>query len=783
MLARQRSGAIGIEPAVAGDQGTPAPHRAEARVRGLGDEAVRAQMLFPGEERPGGRAVGPHTGDSDREQRLLPVVGIARQQDRFERVAQLRVVRAPTLARREALVRRKLRGGRETRPLGVVQDRQEDPAAARPVQAIAGRETGQLRVHERALGLADVAQEVVGIRVGVGEQHVHPDRLARAVPLAREQAQQGGRGDHHRRVGIGVGLVGAHQLARRLADLGERPALRGRHARAGLVQGTATGRARHGMRGGPPRAGSVRPVAVCGDPDDVGAQCPRLLVGQPQAFGDTRAEVVHQHVGEGDQALQHFAPGGRLQVDGDALLAGVGLHRHHALREQVAVRISRGQLDLDHARAEVGEHAGGQRGGDDRRDLQDRHARQRAARLGDRRRAPRRALPALAEHLFGVGTGSGSGTARASRRSAQPRDRSQPANGPELGVRHIHHVAVRDEVGVVERLLRRQPGLRRHVAVGAEDLHPRVGRTLAYPQQDPIARRLQIVRLPGGGRALKALLGQELRQQLDRIQEGVEQVLEQIAELDPATVGAHHRVVVERRHAASHAGRIGDGGAGTLRQLHEQQRHQVVRQEPLQQAGLHALPAARALARKQRRHDPLHGTQRAGVRGHRHRGEGGAGSPNLPLEHAHAAGARGHHALVGRVARPGSPLAPARDRAVDQRGIARAQRLRVGGEPRGARRRSGRHHHVGSVDQAVQALTPQLASEVEHDAALAAPPHGRGRQRREALAPRRLHHDHVGPEVGQDHGRETGHRPAAQVQDAHPLEYLHGRRVSHGPPC
>ena len=93
-------------------------------------------------------------------------------------------------------------------------------------------------------------------------------------------------------------------------------------------------------------------------------------VVDPESLKDALPEVDREHVETGQDALDQLAPGLGLEVDEDAALAAVDGLEALALvgddRAEVAVRVAAGRpLDLDHLRAEVGEHAAGERSGDE----------------------------------------------------------------------------------------------------------------------------------------------------------------------------------------------------------------------------------------------------------------------------------------------------------------------------------------------------------------------------------------------------------------------------------
>lgn len=90
---------------------------------------------------------------------------------------------------------------------------------------------------------------------------------------------------------------------------------------------------------------------------------------EPEPFGDTGREVLHEHVGAVEQRRHDRLRGVALEVEGDALLGAVepdevaGLAVHGLVVGAGEVAAAR-PLDLEHARPEVGQVPGGQRRGD-----------------------------------------------------------------------------------------------------------------------------------------------------------------------------------------------------------------------------------------------------------------------------------------------------------------------------------------------------------------------------------------------------------------------------------
>jgi hypothetical protein len=112
-------------------------------------------------------------------------------------------------------------------------------------------------------------------------------------------------------------------------------------------------------------------------------------VAEPEPLGGTRCEVLHEHVGPGEQPAHDPGAAGAgigLEVERKALLRPVEPHEVAGLAADGGV-VGAGEvpvarpLDLDHAGAELGELAGGERrgngllAGDDDYPVQRQHSR------------------------------------------------------------------------------------------------------------------------------------------------------------------------------------------------------------------------------------------------------------------------------------------------------------------------------------------------------------------------------------------------------------------------
>ena len=179
-------------------------------------------------------------------------------------------------------------------------------------------------------------------------------------------------------------------------------------------------------------------------------------------------------------------------------------------------------------------------------------------------------------------------------------------------------------------------------------VHPLGGRALLQPDQDPVARRVDRRLVPLPRRHREALLDEQLAEQVGGVEEGHQEVLEQVAALDPAPVLRAHRVVVQRRHVAADGRDVRRLDAAALDHLDEQQLDEVERQHALEEARLDALRAAATGACEQPGDDALHGGVGGDVRGDGHGGEHRPAAPELALERHHPAAARGDRGVPAR---------------------------------------------------------------------------------------------------------------------------------------
>ena len=165
-----------------------------------------------GEELAGGVGVGGDAADAVGGEQGFPLVGGAGCEDLGQRFGELGVVGVAALGVGEVWVVGELGGGdvAEGLPFGIGWGGEEDPAFGCGVEAVERGEAVEFGVDLAARGFAGVADEIVGVGVGVGGEHVDEDALSDAAAALGVEAEQGRGGDEHAGVGIGVGFVGAH---------------------------------------------------------------------------------------------------------------------------------------------------------------------------------------------------------------------------------------------------------------------------------------------------------------------------------------------------------------------------------------------------------------------------------------------------------------------------------------------------------------------------------------------------------------------------------------------
>jgi len=171
--------------------------------------------------------------------------------------------------------------------------------------------------------------------------------LAHAMPFARDDRGKDPVGEHH-----GAHLVGG-------------PACDGERIHVGLAGGEHDPRARlaEHVEGRVAALGPLGPVARGRGIDQLQVVPAQIFVAEPQTFGDTLAEVLHEDVGLRDEPMDDLSRLGLLQVERDrelvavvALEVGVRNRRHvePGHRQHAAPRVAADALlDLDHLGAEI----------------------------------------------------------------------------------------------------------------------------------------------------------------------------------------------------------------------------------------------------------------------------------------------------------------------------------------------------------------------------------------------------------------------------------------------
>ena len=244
--------------------------------------------------------------------------------------------------------------GAEARELALVLDAEEyGLAIARPERTVGhdGRVERAGARRRRAAVVGEVGREAQPLAERL--EHRDVERRAFVGVLAPEQRREDARERVHTR-----------------GDIRDRDAgLRGLLGRAGHRQ--QAGLALHKQVIG--ALGAVGAVlAVTGDPapDEARVFCAQLLGAQAQPRGCTGRDVLHEHVGARDEFREDLFRLRVLGVEGHAFLGTVHpdeMRRQALDRGVVAARgvADARPLDLDHAGAELGQLARGERRGDD----------------------------------------------------------------------------------------------------------------------------------------------------------------------------------------------------------------------------------------------------------------------------------------------------------------------------------------------------------------------------------------------------------------------------------
>ena len=234
------------------------------------------------------------------------------------------------------------------------------PSSQKPLSSadgVAVDERLRLRLpRPRALQLAEAQQhpEVPAGAVQPGAQQARRHEVPGAGALAVEQRPADPAGQRH--AGDVVAEAAPDRRRQLPAGHDRRGERRAGPERADVVPGPMGVRAVEAVAGDDPV--DQRRVALA----DRGRVEPEALQG-----GD--ADVRHEHVGAGEQALHRLAAGVGPQVEHDAALAAVVEleRRHRALvadadgAEDRPLRIAGRRLDLDDVGAPVGQHAGRRR--------------------------------------------------------------------------------------------------------------------------------------------------------------------------------------------------------------------------------------------------------------------------------------------------------------------------------------------------------------------------------------------------------------------------------------
>ena len=141
-------------------------------------------------------------------------------------------------------------------------------------------------------------------------------------------------------------------------------------------------------------------------------------------------------------------------------------------------------------------------------------------------------------------------------------------------------------------------------------------------------------------------------------------------------------------------------------------------------------------------------------------------------EHHHPPALGGHHGVVSLVVRVGSPGPEARQRGVDQFGMAVAEVVVVDAQPPGDAGAVVLDDHVGVSCQCLRLPLAVGSLQVEDDALLPAVPLDGAGSVPELFTAGRLDLDDLGTEVGHHHGGDAAGTTAGEVEDRDSIKDL-----------
>ena len=322
---------------------------------------VVEEPIADGEAGRGDHAVGL--------QQLGRLVAVARGGPGADVLVQLLARGEAALGAAEALVERPVRALQRldhAGPVGVVVNLEDEPVVVAGAGEDAGGSARHLAVAERAGDAA--VQLAVEQRGRERRDHRLPHRDVDVGALAGEAAPFEGAQREQRGVQPDVGVgVGVAHAERRFACVADEAVEAGDAADGGAV----------GAEAG---VDPVLPGKRLRDHDDVRPQLAQLLVAEAEPGQRPGPPVLDQDVGVRDDAAQHLAALVRLEVEREAALVARGV-----VEERVLVRVVlrpddrpppprdvevRARLDLDHVRAEVGQHLPADRAGPDHAEVE-----------------------------------------------------------------------------------------------------------------------------------------------------------------------------------------------------------------------------------------------------------------------------------------------------------------------------------------------------------------------------------------------------------------------------
>ena len=436
--------------------------------------------------------------------------------------------------------------------------------------------------------------------------------------------------------------------------------------------------------------------------------------------------------------------------------------------------VAAGGLDADYPRAQLGDEGATEGAVDDCTQVEERDALQ-----GALRHTPSSPVgacldpvPQAGQDFVGMLSQRRSLSLRAARCCAHVHHGAESARGADSWNVQIADVAVVDDLGMVQSLLRGQIRLGGCVALPAEEYgNPLVqGLLLDFLQHNPLQNLHPLSVKIGSVLQLRVLVDEV---HVQRVHHGAEQPLHHIAQLNPLAVARAGWQV-----AGGVAAPGADAGVGRVlvraipHHLAVHPGYVVVCGDGLDHAGFDTLAQAGLFPQVEGRRNAPH--------------QGGGGSvadalgdhvigprPGVLVgEHHHPPTLGRHNCVVPLVVGVGAAGAEAGQGGVDQAGMAGAKSVVVNAQPLGDAGTVVLDNHVGLLRQGAGLFLAVRCLEVEDYALFAAVPLDCSGRVPELFAAGRFDLDDLGAEVRHHHGSDAARPAAGEIENRDSIEDL-----------